>query len=226
MIEQQQQQPPPQDTEITLGMGKLLVIFFIAVIVCGAFFGMGYSVGKNSTPLNPMGQSLAGMTVTSGGTKPAAATVAKPLPPDCATSVTGCVPAQNTSDPNTVAATTQPATLQGADKSSNPVDQNAATGATATQISASTTGAGSAATPELNGTRQDIMVQVAAVTKQDDAEALVNALRKKNYPVFMMASTGNDKLFHIQVGPFAEIKDAEAMKSKLVGDGYNAIVKK
>jgi DedD protein len=225
MIDQQQQQSPAQDTEITLSMGKLLVIFFIAVIVCGAFFGMGYSVGKNSTPLNPMGQSLAGMTVNSGGTKPTAGMVAKPLPPDCATSAAGCVPTQGNSDQNSTATTIQPSVLEGGDKTPNPADQNAATGATATQTSGSSTGTGIAA-PELNGAKQNIMVQVAAVTKQEDAEALVNALRRKNYPVFLMASTGNDKLFHIQVGPFTELKDAEAMKSKLVGDGYNAIVKK
>ena len=68
--------------------------------------------------------------------------------------------------------------------------------------------------------------QVAAVTKQEDAEALVNALRRKNYPVFLMASSGTDKLFHVQVGPFSEPKDAETMRAKLAGDGYNAIVKK
>lgn len=223
MIEQQQ--PPAQDTEITLSMGKLLVIFFIAVIVCGAFFGMGYSVGKNSTPLNPMGQTLSGMAVNPGGTKPTAATVAKPLPPDCATSAAGCVSSQSNSDQNSTATTTQPSTLEAADKGSNSVHQNAATGATA-ESSGSSSDTGNAATPELNGVKQNIMVQVAAVTKQEDAEALVNALRRKNYPVFLMASTGNDKLFHIQVGPFTELKDAEAMKSKLVGDGYNAIVKK
>lgn len=223
MIEQQQ--PPAQDTEIILGMGKLLVIFFIAVIVCGAFFGMGYSLGKNSTPLNPMGQSLSGMTGNTGGTKPTGATVAKPLAQDCATSAAGCVPNQSNSDQNTAATTSQPANQDGADKNSNPADQSASTAA-ANQIAVSTSGAGTAATPELNGSKQNIMVQVAAVTKQEDAEALVNALRRKNYPVFLMASTGNDKLFHIQVGPFTELKDAEAMKSKLVGDGYNAIVKK
>lgn len=225
MIDHQQQQSSAQDTEITLSMGKLLVIFFIAVIVCGAFFGMGYSVGKNSTPLNPMGQSQAGTTVNSGGTKPTAGMVAKPLPPDCATSAAGCVPAQGNSDQNSTATTTQPSTLEGTDKSPNPADQNAATGATAIQTSGSSTATGTPA-PELNGAKQNIMVQVAAVTKQEDAEALVNALRRKNYPVFLMASAGNDKLFHIQVGPFTELKDAEAMKSKLVGDGYNAIVKK
>jgi cell division protein FtsN len=33
-------------------------------------------------------------------------------------------------------------------------------------------------------------------------------------------------LFHVQVGPFAEQKEAEAMKTKLAADGYNAILKK
>jgi DedD protein len=32
-------------------------------------------------------------------------------------------------------------------------------------------------------------------------------------------------LFHVQVGPFTDRKDAEAMRTRLSGDGYNAIVK-
>ena len=70
------------------------------------------------------------------------------------------------------------------------------------------------------------VVQVAAVTKKEDAEALAGALRKKNYPVFLASNTPNDALFHVQVGPFTDIKDAEAMRNKLSGDGYNPIVKK
>jgi DedD protein len=69
------------------------------------------------------------------------------------------------------------------------------------------------------------MVQVAAVSKQEDAEALVSALRKKEYPVFLV-SNPTSKLYHVQVGPFANQKDAEAMKSRLSADGYNAILKK
>jgi cell division septation protein DedD len=68
-------------------------------------------------------------------------------------------------------------------------------------------------------------VQVAAVSKQEDADALVEALKKKSYQVFI-ASQGTDKLFHVQVGPFNDIKDAEATKAKLTGDGYNPIVKR
>jgi cell division septation protein DedD len=69
-------------------------------------------------------------------------------------------------------------------------------------------------------------VQVAAVSKQDDADALVAALKKKQYPAFASASSALDKLFHVQVGPFADIKDAEATRSKLISDGYNPILKK
>ena len=34
-----------------------------------------------------------------------------------------------------------------------------------------------------------------------------------------------DKLLHVQVGPFTNRKDAEAMRQRLLNDGYNAIVK-
>jgi cell division septation protein DedD len=68
-------------------------------------------------------------------------------------------------------------------------------------------------------------VQVAAVSKQEDADALVDALKKKQYPAFV-ASASNDKLFRVQVGPFSDVKEAEGMRTKLIGDGYNPILKK
>ena len=40
--------PRSQDTEITLGTGKMLVLFFALVSICGVFFGIGYSLGRNS----------------------------------------------------------------------------------------------------------------------------------------------------------------------------------
>ena len=70
------------------------------------------------------------------------------------------------------------------------------------------------------------LVQVAAVTKQEDADALVDALKKKQYPAFVAATSSTDKLFRVQVGPFGDIKDAEAMRSRLINDGYNPILKK
>jgi cell division septation protein DedD len=85
----------------------------------------------------------------------------------------------------------------------------------------STAAADPAAPPSLNS----YFVQVAAVSKAEDAEALVDALKKKQYPAFS-TSTPTDKLIHVQVGPYADIKDAELMRGKLVSDGYNPILKR
>src|SRR5436305_3653706 len=41
------------DTEITLGTGKMLAIFFGLVILCAVFFGMGFSMGRNSVRSAP-----------------------------------------------------------------------------------------------------------------------------------------------------------------------------
>ena len=70
------------------------------------------------------------------------------------------------------------------------------------------------------------LVQIAAVSKKEDAEVLAAALRKKNYPVFVASATAGDALFRVQLGPFSDFKDAEAMRSRLAGDGYTPIVKK
>ena len=41
-----------EDTEITLGTGKMLALFFGLVALCAVFFGMGFSLGKNSGKTN------------------------------------------------------------------------------------------------------------------------------------------------------------------------------
>jgi cell division septation protein DedD len=69
-------------------------------------------------------------------------------------------------------------------------------------------------------------LQVAAVSKQEDAEALVAALRKKQYQVFATSNLPTDKLVHVQVGPFADAKEAEEVKTRLSKDGYSPILKK
>src|SRR5437868_13417488 len=38
-----------QDTEITLGTGKLLGIFFALAIICSVFFTMGYLLGRSTS---------------------------------------------------------------------------------------------------------------------------------------------------------------------------------
>jgi cell division septation protein DedD len=67
------------------------------------------------------------------------------------------------------------------------------------------------------------MVQIAAVSHQEDAQVLVSALRKRGYAV-TVRRLPSDSLLHVQVGPFANHNEAYAMRQKLLSDGYNAIV--
>jgi cell division septation protein DedD len=100
-------------------------------------------------------------------------------------------------------------------------DPNAApTNANTAQTPAATT-----ADPSTTLPTAAYFVQVAAVSKQEDADALVDALKKKQYPAFVAPVTA-DKLCRVQVGPFSDNKDAEAMRLRLVADGYSPIVKR
>ena len=66
---------------------------------------------------------------------------------------------------------------------------------------------------------------VSYVDKEAEKQ-LVDALKKKQYPALISNSSASDKLYRVQVGPYSDIKDAEVMRTKLVGDGYNPILKK
>lgn len=99
-------------------------------------------------------------------------------------------------------------------KTDSPVDSNLATKAEAKPAS-SAVAAGT------------YVVQIAAVTREEDAAALAGALRKKSYNVFVVNNPAvHDNLYHVQVGPFTSLQDAEAMKTKLTGEGYSPIVKR
>lgn len=180
----------PQDTEITLGTGKMLVLFFGLVVLCSVFFALGFKLGRSSS----IGPELTSTPSTSTGN-----TAAKPAakPADTA--------------PKAMAQDTTPAQAP-ADNSAKPAD---------TGTAASATPADATATPAPSS---NYYVQVAAVSKQEDAEALVDALKKKQYAAFSTALS--DKLIRVQIGPFSDIKEAEATRAKLVGDGYNPILKK
>src|SRR6266481_9175169 len=179
-----------QDTEITLSTGKLLGIFFGLVFICSVFFTMGYMLGHST--------GSAERTQIVGSASSSGSAAGKPS----ATNKTA------SSAPATYVADTQPASQA----------VSASTSATSTTASTTSASSNPAATDTKNAFGAPFMVQVAAVSKQEDADILVAALRKKQYPVFV-ASIPGDTLFHIQVGPFSDPKDAETMRARLVSDG-------
>ena len=68
------------------------------------------------------------------------------------------------------------------------------------------------------------MLQVIAVRRKADAMDLARRLQKKKFPAFVLSPQGN-KLYRVQVGPYADQKSAEAAKKGLENAGFRAIVK-
>ena len=193
-----------QDTEITLGTGKLLVLFFGLVGLCALFFGLGYSLGRKAEPA---------LAATNAGIVPQTA------PGTSKASGGGTAASPMTFYKSVEQKDANPQLTPAADPKTD------TTGPTTNASSAQTTPP-SAPDPTTTLPTSAYFVQVAAVSKQDDADALVNALKKRDYPAFVAAASTTDKLFHVQVGPFTDIKDAEITRGRLVGDGYSPILKK
>jgi len=45
-----------QDTEITLGTGRMLALFFTFVLVCAVFFAIGFSLGRKTSVVSAGGR--------------------------------------------------------------------------------------------------------------------------------------------------------------------------
>jgi DedD protein len=222
------------DTEITLGTRSILGIFFALALVCGVFFGFGYSIGRGNTTK----ATAPDLTVSTGhgATQPAVKTVVEgstssdaALPEsDADTDVPP--PAHsapvNHSKPSAAAAIITPGlvTSQTASEAITPAYQ---TGAAQPSPGIPTPQkavlpiypAQTAAVPSAA-----IMVQIAAVSHREDADVLISALKKLGYNA-SARSDSTDNLLRIQVGPFATRDQANAMRTKLLNDGYNAILK-
>ena len=68
------------------------------------------------------------------------------------------------------------------------------------------------------------VLQVAAMRQNADATAVANSLRLKHFPAFVINPT-TDKYYHVQVGPYHDMKSADAAKKGLESAGFKAIVK-
>ncbi len=197
--------------EITLSTTSLLGIFFGLVLVCGVFFGFGYSMGRG-TGHNAHADGLTNAPTTTDDAPapqpPATAAVVEPDPqPAPAVVIAPQAPQKDTTEE--------------ADASPSPTALPSHTPRPSAGRPMETQPA--AAEPPPNPSAQP-MVQIAAVARREDADVLVSALRQRGYGV-VVRNEPHDNLLHVQVGPFADRNQAAAMKQKLLSDGYNAIIK-
>jgi len=195
-----------QEHELTLSTGAILGIFFGLVVLCGAFFGFGYKMGSHkSAP--PVETSVVDTTPT----PPANFNAFKPA---AGSPAGNSVSAANATKP------AQQAPQTATDSPSLDASPEAAPVVHAPLSTTTHTVAPAIPTPVAVGS---FLVQVAAVSHKEDADLLVGALKAKGYPVASYPEP--DKLFHIQVGPYNNRKDAEATRQRLLTDGYQPILK-
>jgi len=182
----------------------MLALFFTFVLVCAVFFAIGFSLGRKTSLLAVNGASAA-----------ANAAAARPSTGKDATS--------KQASQSTDFSFYKSVGSDAANTELSPQNAKAPSAATpAPEAQAPATAPPANSIPANSG----YFVQVAAVSRQEDAEALVEALKKKQYPAFAANNSSADKYYHVQVGPYADFKEADAMRSRLVADGYNPIVKK
>jgi DedD protein len=233
-------------SEITLSTASLLGIFFGLVLVCGVFFGFGYSIGRGT---GATAQASPVPSSPTGKTGEADETATNPPAPAPAAQQT--TPQHNHSQANAKAASAPAGTQPQADEtpreeptgSENAAEPPASTRsdvagapvkpvdparATTSKPSAQKATVLVAATGALNVSAAPVsgqpMVQIAAVARPEDANVLVSALRQRGYGA-VVRNDPQDKLLHVQVGPFSDRTQATAIKQKLLSDGYNAIIK-
>jgi DedD protein len=203
-----------QDREISLGATTILGIFFALALLCAVFFGFGYSLGRRSAP--PVASTATVEPVSTNSE----ANASKPAPGSPmarqAAAASEIQPDDTSQTPATSAEVSQPAPALtrvkavSADFRPEPAIKPAGK---SVAVAYAAPGAPGVAT-----------VQVAAVSHQEDADVLVNALKQRGFNVAIHHEP-QDKLLHVQIGPFPTKKDADAMKQRLQTDGYNAIVK-
>jgi DedD protein len=213
-FDEDEPEPVPRqsrDTELTLGFGTLMALFFGLVLLCGLCFGIGYEVGRGSAgapiTLQPSAASK------SAASKPPATPQPTPQPAPSSTPTSSATPGDSAS------------IVQqsfGASSGSSSSGQQ--------QVRPALPSAPSYAPPPQQRVQPapsasysgQYSVRVAAVPNPDDGEILVNALRKRGYAVSARRET--DNLIHVRVGPFSSRDDANRWRQRLLADGYNAIL--
>jgi DedD protein len=223
------------EPEITLSTASLLGLFVCLVLICGVFFGFGYSMGRRSNlnglagiKTNPPEASMPSAAkkfpegISPDALNDASSTALNDLPldqaplpsarktnADAATPDNVVEPLHASKDAITLPVVEKPAPL--------PAEQRKPQNAGQTQGSPGA----STGTPR---TGIQVMVQVAAVIHPEDAEVLVSALRQHGYTA-LVRTEPQDKFLHVQVGPFVDRAQAISTRQKLLSDGYAAILK-
>jgi cell division septation protein DedD len=196
-------------------------LFMLMLVFSSVFFALGYVMGRNqydgqvraaanprATPDPVISPKPAAAPKRPSNTPPAADSSSDTSAPN---SDWGFYNAGKTSPDDNLKSAPSPAAI--------PAVANGKTSPKPANVS---TTSKSANAPQLPGGMYT--VQVAALRREADAHAVALTLQRKSFPAFVVAPQ-SDKYYHVQVGPFPDLKSAEASKKGLETAGFKAIVK-
>ncbi len=243
IFDDEEQETKPErkrrDTELTLGSGTLLAMFFGLVLLCGLCFGLGYTMGRYGSPppsdslSRPAPAGQAPLQANSSLTKPSATPAGAAISPVQAAGTALATTASE--DAAAVAPAVQKAVSAGGQGPVQSPVQAVTTNAPPTASAVRPALASPPAPPQIAQpapapsvhpalqSATPYMVQIAAVSSPEDAEVLMNALRQRGYAVTVRRNL-TDNLIHVRVGPFTTRAIADKWRQKLLNDGYNAVV--
>jgi DedD protein len=246
-VEQRSQpvSPPGHEPEVTLSSGMLVAICAGLVLLCGLCFGLGYSVGHHRSAQDPvaaaqpvdsvqLAQEVSASAPKPSANKQSAASGAASTTPDAggqasdpaatAASDTQAGASSRGSQPD--AAGASPGTPETTSTQAQPVQTRPvapAMSANSPSVQPATGFASGVRVQPAMPSQAAFLVQIASVSRPEDASVLVNALRQRGYTVTAQRKP-EDGLIHVWIGPFNTRDEANRWKLKLLDDGYNAIV--
>jgi cell division protein FtsN len=213
---EEQTKRPASSYQLELGTKSLLSLFFALAIVCGLFFAFGYTLGKHAIPAtfslgaSPTGHAAAATPAPAAGVQP-------PNPAELGQAETNQTPDTLTTTTTAAGSATPAAAPPTAPAAAPPPTASGASGTPLAPASPSNAPPASA-----TGVYH---VQVFAGA-ESDAQSSAASLVARGYPAAVVApAPGGDNLFRVQVGPYLTPDEAQAMRSRLTADGYQAIVK-
>jgi len=208
--------------DFVLESRHLVGLFLLLVVIFGVVFTLGYLLGRSQYDSKVRAAVGPPPGADAPVAPPAAKSKTRPEPEDAQ------VPKKNSdwdfyhsADPQATADHLQPppkSVAASAPPASAP--KPAAASLKATKLAKPSGGTDGPLIPK--GT---IMLQVAAVLHQDDALALAQALQQKKFPAFVIPP-GPDKLYRVQVGPYADNQSATNARQQLEAKGFKSIIKR
>jgi DedD protein len=215
--------------ERVLESKHVIGLFLLMLLFSGVFFTLGYVMGRNQydmqvraatnaaskpelgyVPRSDSGKKTAEDTASPDNVDPSTSTSSSPWINTASDSPANTDPHLEPAPARALAPAAKPATAKGKPQpqpqpvSVRPADKNPKSALSAPAIPSGT-----------------YVIQVAALTKQDDALVIASSLQKKHYAVYVQKPQ-KDKYYRVQVGPFKDQKSADAAKKGLEGEGFKA----